>query len=171
MAEKKFAAPAGYNSVMPYLRLAGGADAIAFYTSAFGAKERMRLMMPDGRVGHAELVIGGSVVMLSDEFPDMDICGPKVLKGTSVTLAIYVGDVDKALAKAVAAGARVLAPAKDEFYGDRTAKIEDPFGHVWSLQHQIEVVTPREMQKRLDQMLGVAAQPKPKSKTSRRKAT
>ncbi len=171
MAEKRAVVPAGYNAVMPYLRVAGGLDAIAFYKAAFGAKERMRLMMPDGRLGHAELLIGDSVLMLSDEFPDKDICGPKSLKGTSVTLALYVTDVDKAVAKAATAGARILAPAQDEFYGDRTAKIEDPFGHVWSLQHQIEVVRPREMQRRLDQMLGVETQAKPKSKTSRRKAT
>ncbi|MFM9941982.1 MAG: VOC family protein [Hyphomicrobiaceae bacterium] len=161
-------APEGYTTLMPYLRVRGADDAVAFYKAAFGAKVRMRLTMPDDRLGHAELLIGGAVLMLSDEFPEMGIVGPKALKGTTVTLMLYVADVDKALAKAVAAGAKVLAPAKDEFYGDRTAKIEDPFGHVWSLQKQLEKLTPKEVQRRLDQMMSGGTDAPP-SKLSRSK--
>jgi PhnB protein len=145
----------GYNKVMPYLRVKGAQDAITFYKAAFGAKEKFRLMMPDGRLGHAELWFGDSLVMLSEEFPEMGIIGPKTLKGTTFTLSIYVADVDKAAAKAQAAGAKLVQPPADQFYGDRTAKLDDPFGHSWSLQAHIEDVTPKQMQKRLDAMMGV----------------
>ena len=168
MPSRAAAVPEGYNAVMPYLRVRGGLEAVDFYKRAFGAKKRMHLMMPDGRLGHAELEIGGSIVMLSDEFPEMGIVGPKALKGVSATFAIYVADCDKATAKAVAAGAKVLSPPTDEFYGDRTAKIEDPFGHVWSLQHQREKLTTREMQKRLDRMMAEAPTPATPAKSKRK---
>ena len=161
--------PKGYSAVMPYLRIKGAADAIAFYTKAFGAKERFRLVMGD-RIGHAEIDIGGAAVMLSDEFPEMQVLGPRSLGGTSIGLLVYVSDVDKAVAKAVATGGTVRRPAKDEFYGDRTAQIEDPFGHVWFIQQRIEDVSPKEMQKRLDAMMaggGAVAEkvtPKPRTK-------
>lgn len=161
--------PEGYNAVMPYLRVKGAAEAVEFYKKAFGAKKRMLLKMGD-RVGHAEVEIGGSVIMLSDEFPEMGVVGPKALKGTSVTIALYSADVDKTMAKAVAAGAKVTRPATDEFYGERSGQVEDPFGHVWMIQTRIEEVSPREMQKRLNKMVaeqaaaGAAAPGKKKGK-------
>jgi PhnB protein len=152
----KSPAPEGYNTVMPYLRVKGAAKAVEFYKKAFGARKRMVLTMGD-RVGHAEVEIGGCVIMLSDEFPEMGIVGPKTLKGVSSMLTVYVADVDKAMAKAVAAGAKVKMPAADQFYGERCGQVEDPFGHVWSLQKQIETLTPREMQKRLDKVMAEQA--------------
>lgn len=148
--------PAGYNAVMPYLRVRGAAEAVEFYKKAFGAKKRMLLKMGD-RVGHAEVEIGGSVIMLSDEFPEMGALGPKALKGTSVVIALYSADVDKTIAKAVAAGAKVTRPATNEFYGERSGQVEDPFGHVWMIQTRIEEVSPREMQKRLNKMMAEQA--------------
>ena len=152
---RKTTVPAGYNTLMPYLRVKGALKALDFYKAAFGAKEKFRLMMGD-KVGHAELDFGDCLLMLSEEFPEMGIIGPKTLGGTSMMLSHYVADVDKATAKAAAAGAKITQPPQDEFYGDRTAKLEDPFGHVWSLQGRIETVSPKQMQKRLDAMMGVA---------------
>ena len=163
MAERKSATPEGYNTVMPYLRVRGAAAAVEFYKKAFGAKKRMLLKMGD-RVGHAEIEIGGSVIMLSDEFPEMGMVGPQALKGTSVTIALYAADVDKMMTKAVAAGAKVTRPATDEFYGERSGQVEDPFGHVWMIQTRIESVTPREMQKRLDKMMAEQAATPPVKK-------
>jgi PhnB protein len=156
MAERKSATPEGYNTVMPYLRVRGAAVAVEFYKKAFGAKKRMVLTMGD-RIGHAEIEIGGCVIMLSDEFPEMGIVGPKALNGTTVSLNLYVPDVDKAMAKAMAAGATIKRSATDEFYGDRAGQVEDPFGHVWMLHTRFEIVTPREMQKRLDKMMAEQA--------------
>jgi PhnB protein len=150
--------PANYNAVMPYLRINGADRALAFYVAAFGAKERMRLVMGN-RIGHAELELNGAVIMLSDEFPEMGILGPKSIKGTTVTLCVYVADADAAIASAVAAGATVKRPAQDEFYGARTGQVEDPFGHVWMLQQHLADVTPAEMQKRLDAMMAEGAKP------------
>jgi PhnB protein len=137
---------------MPYLRVADAASAIKFYKKVFGATEAFRLKM-GGKIGHAELNIGGAVVMLSDEFPDIAAIGPKALKGTSVLLAVYVVDVDRTVARALKAGAVLRQPVADRFYGDRTGQIEDPFGHVWSIQTRIARVTPKDMQKRLDQLI------------------
>ena len=173
MATAKTTVPEGYNMVMPYLRVHGAAEAIEFYKKAFGAKKRMQLKMGD-RIGHAEVEIGDCVIMLADEFPEMGALGPKALKGTSVTMCLHVADVDKAIAKAEAAGAKVKTPASDMFYGYRTGQIEDPFGHVWMLQKEIEKVAPREMQKRMDKMMAeqaAAAAPAPaKSAGAKRKA-
>jgi PhnB protein len=163
MAERKSGTPEGYNTVMPYLRIRGAAAAVEFYKKAFGAKKRLLLTMGD-RIGHAEIEIGGCVIMLSDEFPEMGIVGPKALNGTTISLNLYVADVDKAIAKAVAAGATVKRPATDEFYGDRAGQVEDPFGHVWMLHTRFEIVTPREMQKRLDKMIAEQAGSAPKKK-------
>ena len=151
-AATKTSVPAGYNAVMPYLRVKGAAEAIEFYKAAFGAKERFRLTMGD-RLGHAEIEIGGAIIMLSDEFPEKNILGPKSLKGTTFALSIYVDDVDALFAKAVAAGGAAKRPPTDEFYGDRTGQIEDPFGHLWMIQARIEDVSPKEMQKRLDALM------------------
>lgn len=167
MARLPTAVQTGYASVVPYLRVKGAADAVAFYKKAFGAKERFRLTMGD-KLGHAEIEIGGTVIMLSDEFPEMGVLGPAALGGTSVTLALLVGNCDAAVKKAVAAGARLTRPPTDEFYGDRSAQVEDPFGHVWMLQQQIEDVTPKEMQKRLDVMMADAGSA-PARKAARKK--
>jgi PhnB protein len=163
MADRKSPTPEGYNTVMPYLRIRGAAAAIEFYRKAFGAKKRMHLTMGD-RIGHAEIEIGGCVIMLSDEFPEMGIVGPKALNGTTISLNMYVADVDKAMAKAVVAGATIKRPATNEFYGERTGQVEDPFGHVWMMHARFETVTPREMQKRLDQMMAEQAGPAPRKK-------
>jgi PhnB protein len=152
MPIKPSAIPTGYGAVVPYLRVKGAAEALAFYKKAFGAKERFHLMMGD-RVGHAEIEIDGTVIMFSDEFPEMGVLGPKSIKATTVTMAIMVEDCDAAVKKEVAAGAKLKRPPQNEFYGDRSASIEDPFGHEWMLQQHLEDVSPREMQKRLDAMM------------------
>jgi len=148
--------PSGYHSVTPYLIVDDAAAAIAFYREAFGATEVLRLPM-GGKIGHAEVKIGDSHVMLSDEWPDMDMVGPARRGGTSVSLTLYVTDVDLALARALSAGAREERAVEDQFYGDRTGTLIDPFGHRWSLATHIEDVAPEEMQRRLDAMTGVAA--------------
>ena len=125
------AIPEGYHSVTPYLAVDDAAAAIEFYKQAFGATERMRLATPGGKVGHAEIEIGSSCIMLSDEWPDRGFRGPKTVGGTPVTLHLYVEDVDAVVAQALATGAKVVRPVKDQFYGDRSGTIEDPFGHVW----------------------------------------
>jgi PhnB protein len=140
--------PDDYRTITPYLCVEGAAAAIDFYTRVFGAKERMRMPAPDGRIGHAELTVGDSVLMLSDEYPEMEIRGPKSVGGTPVTLSIYVEDVDDVVARAVKAGAKVRRETQDQFYGDRSGQIEDPFGHVWSIQTHVEDVAPDEMQRR-----------------------
>lgn len=172
MAKSPSPVPKGYHSVTPYLRIKGAATAIEFYKKAFGATERFRLPMGD-RLGHAEIDINGSTVMLSDEFPEVDAMGPATLKGTTVTLSLYVADAHAAFAKAIAAGAKERRPVTDEFYGDRTGQVVDPFGHVWMIQQRLEEVSPKEMQKRLDAMMAsgdklalgkAAAKPKAKRK-------
>ncbi len=140
--------PDRYPRVCPYLHIDGAADAIEFYKDIFGATERMRMDGPDGKVGHAELQIGNSVVMLADEYPDMGIRGPKAIGGTAVALSIYVEDVDATVARATDAGSTVKQPVENRFYGDRVGQIEDPFGHVWSVQTHVEDVAPEEMQRR-----------------------
>ena len=163
MAKSPSPLPKGYSAVMPHLRIKGAAKALEFYRRAFGAKERFHLVMGD-RIGHAELDINGSVVMLSDEFPEMGIVGPRTLKGTTFTLALLVDDCDAAIKKAVAAGGKLTRPATDEFYGDRSAQIEDPFGHVWMIQQHLEDVSPKEMQKRLDALMAnMASEPAKKA--------
>ncbi|MEZ5854760.1 MAG: VOC family protein [Hyphomicrobiaceae bacterium] len=152
MVKSTSAVPRGYQAVMPYLRVRDAAAAIKFYKKALGATESYRLKMAN-KVGHAEMSIGGAVFMLSDEFPDHKAVGPKSLKGTSVALALYVDDVDKAVMKATKAGAKVRQKVADQFYGDRVGQIVDPFGHVWSIHTRLESVDPKEMQKRLNGMM------------------
>jgi PhnB protein len=164
MPKVKYHAPKGYSHAMAYLRVSDASAAIAFYASAFGAKERYRLMMGD-RVGHAELEFGDSCIMLSGEFPEMGVVGPKALGGTSVTLCLYVTDVDAVVTRAVEAGATLKRPVQDEFYGDRSGQVEDPFGHVWMIQTRIEDVSPKKMQKRLDALMaGASAAPESSEK-------
>ena len=139
--------PKGYAVLTPYLAIRGAAEAIEFYKKAFGAKERMRMNGPDGKVGHAELLIGGCVVMMADEFPGMNT-SPSTLNGTSVNMMIYVKDVDASFQKALELGAKPVFPPMDKFYGDRMGAITDPFGHVWCLATHIEDVPPKEMARR-----------------------
>ena len=148
------AIPDGYPQVMPYLIVDGAGAAIDFYTSVLGATERMRMPAPEGRVGHAELELGDSVIMLADEFPDSGVRGPKAVGGTPVTVQVYVEDVDAVFNRAVQAGAKELRPLEDRFYGDRTGEFEDPFGHRWSVATHVEDVPPDEMEKRAAEAMG-----------------
>ena len=140
--------PDGYPQVTPYLCVDGASAAIEFYGKVFGAKERMRMPAPDGRIGHAELEIGDSLVMLSDEYPEMGHRGPKTIGGTPVTISVYVEDVDDAFERAVSSGATSVQEVEDRFYGDRTGTFEDPFGHRWSIATHVEDVPPDQMAKR-----------------------
>jgi PhnB protein len=149
--------PEGYHSITPYLFIKGAAAAIEFYKSVFGATERMRMPGPGGRIMHAELKIGDSVVMLSDESPEMGALSPQSIGGTATGLNVYVADVDAVTQKAVELGAQVVRPVKDQFYGDRSGSIIDPFGHLWSVATHVEDVTPEEMQRRMKAISGQAA--------------
>ena len=142
--------PEGYHSVTPYLVVDDAKAAIDFYTRAFGAKEKFRLPMGD-RIGHAELIIGDSHVMLADEFPEQGHRGPKALGGTPVSLMVYVDDVDATFRQAIAAGATEKRPVENQFWGDRMGTLTDPFGHVWSLATTVEEVSPDELQRRMAQ--------------------
>jgi PhnB protein len=144
--------PDGFHTLTPYLSVKGAAQAIDFYKRAFGAKERFRMPGPDGKtLGHAEVVIGDSILMLADEFPQAGNKSPQSLKGTSVSLLIYVEDVDSAFKRAVDAGGKVLMPVENKFYGERSGCLEDPFGHHWTLMTHVEDVPPQEMQKRMQE--------------------
>jgi PhnB protein len=134
----------------PYLVVRGADEALRFYTQAFGAKEAFRLNMPGGKVGHAELDIAGANLMLAEEFPDFGALSPPTIGGTPVSIHLYVADVDAFVARATAAGALLLRPIKDEFYGDRVALLTDPFGHKWHIASRREEVSPAVMQARLD---------------------
>jgi PhnB protein len=147
MAEVK-PIPDGYQQVIPYLSVDDANAAIDFYMNVFGAKERMRMPAPDGKVGHAELQIGDSVVMLADVFPEMGGQSPKSIGGTPVSLMVYVDDVDAVFGRAVGAGATVDRPVENQFYGDRAGQFIDPFGHKWFVATHIEDVAPDEMAKR-----------------------
>jgi len=142
--------PPGYHTVTPYLIVRGAAQAIEFYKKAFGAKETMRHASPDGRVGHAELTIGDSTIMLADEHPEMGFRGPQSLGGSAVCIVLYVEDVDARFNQAAGAGAKTLRPLKDQFYGDRSGTIEDPFGHVWTIATHKEDVSPEETKRRME---------------------
>ena len=146
--QKVKAVPAGYRSVTPYLIVDSAAKALDFYKRVFGAKERMRMPGPAGKIGHAELQIGDSVVMLADEHPEMGARGPRAFGGSPVTVLLYVPDVDATVRTAVEAGAKVLHPVEDKFYGDRSASLEDPFGHRWHISTHKEDVPPDEMARR-----------------------
>lgn len=149
--------PSGFEERMvPYLMVDGAADAISFYQQAFEATERFRMPMPDGRIGHAEIEIGGAIVFLADAPDDMpgDAANPKKLGGTSVLLHRYVTDVDAVVAQAETAGATVLRAPEDQFYGDRAAVVCDPWGHHWSLHTHIRDVSPQDMEQAMAQMGG-----------------
>jgi PhnB protein len=145
--------PDDYPRLMPYLIVDGAAEAIEFYGSVLGASERMRMPGPDGKLGHAELQIGDSVVMLADENPGMNIRGPRTIGGTPVTLHVYVEDADTAFERAVQAGAKPLRPVEDQFYGDRSGQFEDPYGHRWNVATHVEDVPAEEMQRRAAELV------------------
>jgi PhnB protein len=140
--------PDGYHTVTPYLIVNGAAAAIDFYKKAFGAEELVRMPTPAGKVGHAELQVGDSRVMLADEFPEMGAKGPGSFGGSPVHLLLYVNDCDAMFHRAVEAGGKVKRPLKDQFYGDRSGSIEDPFGHDWTIATHKEDLSPEEMNRR-----------------------
>ncbi len=144
--------PKAYHSLTPYLIIKGAAEAIDYYTKAFDGKEVMRLDMPGGIIGHAEVRIGDSIVMMADEFPELDYLGPKSIGGSGSSLMIYTKDADAMFNKAVELGAKVLKPLADQFYGDRMGMLEDPFGHKWSIATHIEDVTPEQVKERMAKM-------------------
>lgn len=144
------AIPEGYHTATPYLCIKGAAEALDFYKRAFGAEELFRMDGPDGRLGHAEIKIGDSPIMLADEYPEMNFRSPKTLGGSPISIMLYVEDVDTFAAKAVAAGLKVLRPVADQFYGDRSGQFEDPFGHTWSIASHKEDVSMEEMKKRME---------------------
>jgi PhnB protein len=148
--------PEGYHSVTPYLICDGAADAIEYYKKAFGATELFR-MDHGGKIGHAELKIGDSPIMLADEYPEMDYRSPKALGGTPVSLMIYVEDVDSVYKQAIDAGATEVKPLQDQFYGDRSGTLTDPFGHVWTIATHKEDVTMEEMNRRMASAHGASA--------------
>ena len=146
------AIPEGYHSVTPYLLVRGAQEAMAFYAKVFGAKEIMKLVGSDGRVGHAEISIGSSRVMLADEHPEMDFLGPQSRNGTTVTMLLYVENVDEVFDRAIEAGATELRPLCDQFYGDRSGTLTDPWGHIWTIATHIEDVSQEEMDRRFREM-------------------
>jgi PhnB protein len=145
------AVPDGYHSVQPYLHIRGAAEAIDFYKKAFGATERMRMPQPDGRIGHAEIVLGDSCVMLADEHPEREIYSPKHFGGSAVSIMLYVDDCDATYKQALAAGAKSLREPADQFYGDRMAGVEDPYGFQWWLGTHIKDMSVKEMQTAMHQ--------------------
>jgi len=154
MADKVKPIPDGYHSVTPYLIVNGAAKAIEFYKKAFGATELGSMPQPDGRIAHAELQIGDSRVMLADEFPERGYHGPEKYGGSAVTLHLYVEDVDQVASRAVAAGAKLLRPVEDQFYGDRSGVLADPFGHHWNVSTHIEDLTMEEIGNRAAKAMG-----------------
>jgi PhnB protein len=144
--------PEGYHSVTPYLVVDGAARALEFYKQAFGATELMRMPAPDGRIGHAEMLIGDSHIMLADEHPEQGHRGPKSIGGTPVGIMIYVPDVDSMFRTAISLGATETRPVENQFYGDRTGSLTDPFGHNWMISTHIEDVSPEEMERRMKAM-------------------
>jgi len=148
MTSKVKPIPEGYHTATPYLIVKDGAGAIEFYKKAFGATELMRMADSSGKIGHAEIKIGDSVIMLADEVTEMGYRSPQSLGGSPVSILLYVEDVDALFSQAVATGAKVQRPVQDQFYGDRIGGVTDPFGHVWYIATHKEDVSPEEMQKR-----------------------
>jgi PhnB protein len=146
--------PDGYPQVIPYLSVDGAAAAIDFYIKVFGATEKVRMPGPDGTIGHAELQIGDSLVMLADAMPDMGGKTPTALGGTPVTMMVYIEDVDTVFDRAIEAGASPEGEVEDQFYGDRTGRFVDPFGHKWFIATHVEDISPEEMEKRAAKAMG-----------------
>jgi PhnB protein len=149
--------PEGYHSVTPYLVVDGAARAIEYYEQAFGAKERVRMSAPDGKIGHAELEVGDALVMLSDPLPQFVGRSPKELGGTSVSLFMYVEDVDATVKQAVDAGATVTMEVADQFWGDRFGAVTDPYGHLWTIATRVEDLTPDEVAERAKEAMAALA--------------
>lgn len=141
------------HEVFPYLRIRGAGEAIEFYQRAFGATEKFRLTEPSGRIGHAELELGATTVMLSEEYPEYGILGPKSIGGAGASIHLHVDNADELIERAVAAGATVVRPIADHFYGERSGNIRDPFGHEWLIGHHIEELSPEEMQRRYTKLM------------------
>lgn len=141
------------HEVFCQLRVTDASRAVAFYIEAFGAREKFRLVEPGGRVGHVELEFGDTIVMLSDEYPEMGLVAPPTLGGTASSIHLHVDDADAMIARAIKAGATSIRPAADHFYGERSGTVRDPFGHDWNIGHSIEEVTPEEMQRRYDEVM------------------
>ena len=142
--------PDRYHTATPYLIIKCAAKALDFYKKAFGATELMRMQGSNGKVGHAEIRIGNSPIMLADEYPDMGYKSPQSLGGSAVSIMLYVENVDKTVERAVAEGAKITKAVQDQFYGDRNGTIHDPFGHVWTISTHVEDVSPEEMQRRAE---------------------
>ena len=146
--------PEGYSTITPYLIVTGAERAIEFYKKVFGATELMRFAQPDGKIGHAEIKIGNSIVMLADESPDMGYRSPQSLGGSGTGIMLYVEDVDTVFQRAVEAGAKTHQAVKNQFYGDRSGSLIDPFGHMWTVATHVEDVSPEEMQHRMEASMG-----------------
>src|SRR5437588_657935 len=149
MARRVKAVPQGHHSVTPYLIVGDAASALEFYQTAFRAHELMRVPGPAGKIGHAEMKIGDSVIMLADEYPEMNARSPRSLGGSPVSIHLYVEDVDEVVDLAIAAGATVLRPVKDQFYGDRSGTVADPYGHIWHVATHKEDLSPDDLTKRV----------------------
>jgi PhnB protein len=149
--------PEGFHSITPYMTISNAAEAIEFYKQAFGAEELVRMAAPDGKIGHAEIKIGNCIIMLADEFPEMGRRSAQTLGGSPVGLHIYLEDVDSAFQRAIEAGATVVRPLANQFYGDRSGSVSDPYGNEWSLGTHIEEVTPEEMHRRMEAECGKTA--------------
>jgi len=150
------AIPEGYHSITPYLVIKDAARAIDYYKRVLGATELLRIPAPGGRIGHAELRIGDSPIMLADESPEMGHRSPQALGGTAVSVLVYLERVDEVFEQAIAAGAKEVQPVKDQFYGDRSGTFEDPFGHVWTVATHVEDIAPEEMSRRAEQFAQMA---------------
>jgi PhnB protein len=150
--------PEGYNTINPYIAVEDATKAIEFYKRAFGATERSKMEGPPGKIAHAELAIGDSVIMLSDPFPQSKVKPPKEIGGTTVSLMVYVEDVDEVVQQAVDAGATITMPVENQFWGDRFGQVEDPFGHNWQIATHVEDVAPDEMAKRAEQAMASMTQ-------------
>ena len=150
MAGKVKAIPDNYRGATPYICVHDGAAALGFYAKAFGATERMRMAEPSGKIGHAEIQIGEAVIMLSDEFPEVGVRSPRSLGGSPAAVLLYFEDVDAVARRAVEAGGKLTRPVENQFYGDRSGKLEDPFGHAWWIATHVEDVSAEEMTKRAE---------------------
>lgn len=148
------AIPEGYHSITPYMVMHDAAAAIDFYKNVFGATELFRMDSPGGKIGHCEMMFGDSHIMLADEHPEMGALSPRSVGGTPVSLMLYIEDVDTVFKRAIAAGATELRPITDQFYGDRSGMISDPFGHIWTVATHVEDVPPEEMERRAKEAHG-----------------
>lgn len=156
MAAKVKPIPDGYPGATPYLCVHDAAAALDFYAKAFGATERMRMADPSGKIGHAEVKIGEAIIMLSDEFPEMGVRSPRSIGGSPTAILLYFEDVDAIAKRAVDAGGKLVRPVENQFYGDRSGKLEDPFGHTWWIATHVEDVPPEEMTRRAAALYGTS---------------